>query len=192
MSLVQSRPLQLPSCTANQQLNPADNPLPWPNCPVTSVSELESSLCVPQAGGRDVTVGEALQAAMSFQSLGLDPPLLRAVQRLGYTSPTQVQAQGIPAILAGRDVIGSARTGSGKTAAFLLPIIQRLTKHPARGTRVLVLSPTRELAVQTENMLKDLARGTPIKGKAVYGGVGMHLQVRALREGVDLITATPG
>jgi len=102
---------------------------------------------------------------MSFQSLGLDPALLKAVQRLGYTSPTQVQAQGIPAILAGRDVIGSARTGSGKTAAFLLPIIQRLTKHPARKTRVLILSPTRELAVQTETMLKDLAGGTGIRGK---------------------------
>src|SRR6266581_1336272 len=133
-----------------------------------------------------------MQTNVSFQALGLDPALLKAVQRLGYTSPTQVQAEGIPAILGGRDVIGSARTGSGKTAAFLLPIIQRLAKHPSRGTRVLVLSPTRELAVQTENMLKDLARGTPIKGKAVYGGVGMHLQVRALRDGVDLITATPG
>ena len=133
-----------------------------------------------------------MQTTVSFQALGLDPTLLKAVQRLGYTSPTQVQAEGIPAILGGRDVIGSARTGSGKTAAFLLPIIQRLAKHPSRGTRVLVLSPTRELAVQTENMLKDLARGTMIKGKAVYGGVGMHLQVRALRDGVDLITATPG
>ncbi len=133
-----------------------------------------------------------MQVTTSFQNLGLDPPLLKAVQRLGYTSPTQVQAEAIPAILAGRDVIGSAQTGSGKTAAFLLPIIQRLTKSPSRRTRVLVLSPTRELAVQTENMLKDLARGTPIRGKAVYGGVGMHLQERALREGVDIITATPG
>ncbi|OLE77015.1 hypothetical protein AUG19_01625 [archaeon 13_1_20CM_2_54_9] len=133
-----------------------------------------------------------MQVAMSFQSLGLDPALLKAVQRLGYTCPTQVQAQGIPAILAGRDVIGSARTGSGKTAAFLLPIIQRLTKHPARKTRVLILSPTRELAVQTETMLKDLAGGTGIRGKAVYGGVGMHLQERALRDGVDIVTATPG
>src|SRR5438093_10338605 len=102
---------------------------------------------------------------MSFQSLGLDPALLKAVQRLGYTSPTQVQAQGIPAILAGRDVIGSARTGSGKTAAFLLPINQRLTKHPARKTRVLILSPTRELAVQTETMLKDLAGGKQESGE---------------------------
>ncbi len=133
-----------------------------------------------------------MQTNVSFQSLGLDPLLLKAVQRLGYASPTQIQAEAIPAILKGRDVIGSARTGSGKTAAFLLPIIQRLAKHPVRRTRVLVLSPTRELAVQTENMLKELTRGTAIKGKAVYGGVGMHLQVRALREGVDLITATPG
>src|SRR5262249_6320464 len=133
-----------------------------------------------------------MQTAVSFQALGLDSLLLKAVQRLGYTSPTQVQAESIPPILQGKDVIGSARTGSGKTAAFLLPIIQRLAKHPAHRTRVLVLSPTRELAVQTEDMLKELARGTAIKGKAVYGGVGMHLQVRALREGVDLVTATPG
>src|SRR6266568_3569240 len=103
-----------------------------------------------------------MQTNVSFQALGLDPALLKAVQRLGYTSPTQVQAEGIPAILGGRDVIGSARTGSGKTAAFLLPIIQRLAKHPARGTRVLVLSPTRELVVQTEHLLKDLARGRAI------------------------------
>jgi len=98
-----------------------------------------------------------MQQTVSFDNLGLDPALLKAVQRLGYTSPTPVQAEAIPAILAGRDVVGSAVTGSGKTAAFLLPIIQRLTKHPARRTRVLVLSPTRELAVQTEAMLKDLA-----------------------------------
>src|SRR5262245_41780183 len=137
-------------------------------------------------------VEQLMQTTVSFQALGLDPLLLKAVQRLGYTSPTQVQTEAIPAILKGRDVIGSARTGSGKTAAFLLPIIQRLAEHPYRRTRVLVLSPTRELAVQTENMLKELARGTAIKGKAVYGGVGMHLQIRALREGVDVVTATPG
>ena len=133
-----------------------------------------------------------MQESMSFSNLGLDPPLLKAVQRLGYTSPTQVQAEGIPAILAGRDVIGSARTGSGKTAAFLLPIIQRLAKHPSNRTRVLVLSPTRELALQTEAMLKDLALGTRVRGKAVYGGVGMQLQERALRDGVDMVMATPG
>src|SRR5438093_13111418 len=126
-----------------------------------------------------------MQTAVSFQALGLEPTLLKAVQRLGYTSPTEVQANCIPAILQGRDVIGSARTGSGKTAAFLLPIIQRLTKNRGRGTRVLVLSPTRELAVQTETMLKDLAGATGIRGKAVYGGVGMHLQERALRDGDD-------
>jgi len=133
-----------------------------------------------------------MQETMSFEDLGIEPPLLRAVQRLGYTSPTPVQAEAIPAILAGRDVVGSAVTGSGKTAAFLLPIIQRLTKHPARRTRVLVLSPTRELAVQTEAMLKDLAGGTGVRGKAVYGGVGMQLQERALRAGVDMVMATPG
>ncbi len=133
-----------------------------------------------------------MQKTMSFHDLGLDPSLLRAVQRLGYTSPTQVQVESIPAILADHDVICSARTGSGKTAAFLLPIIQLLTKNPAHRTRVLVLSPTRELAVQTEAMLKGLAGETRVRGKAVYGGVGMHLQERALRAGVDMVMATPG
>src|SRR5437867_10373494 len=106
-----------------------------------------------------------MQSTVGWGQVGLNPQLLRVVQQLGYSSPTAVQAETIPAFLAGRDVIGSARTGSGKTAAFLLPIIQRLTKHPARKTRVLILSPTRELAVQTETMLKDLAGGTGIRGK---------------------------
>lgn len=133
-----------------------------------------------------------MQRTVTFEVLGLDAVLLRAVQRLGYASPTPVQAEAIPAILAGRDVIGSAVTGSGKTAAFLLPILQRLTRKPARGTRVLIVAPTRELASQTDSMLSDLARGTGIKGKAVYGGVGMQPQERALRERVDVIVATPG
>ncbi len=141
---------------------------------------------------RSVASKATVLQTVSFDSLGLDAQLLKAVHRLGYTSPTEVQAKCVPAILEGRDVIGSARTGSGKTAAFLLPIIQRLTKNRGRGTRVLVLSPTRELAVQTETMLKDLAGATGIRGKAVYGGVGMFLQQKALRQGVDMVMATPG
>ncbi len=128
----------------------------------------------------------------SFDQLGLDPILLGAVQRAGYSSPTPIQAEAIPAIMAGGDVVGTAKTGSGKTAAFLLPILHRLLKQPGRGTRVLILSPTRELAAQTEAFLRDLARGTQIKGKAVYGGVGMGPQEEALRAGVDVIVATPG
>src|SRR5712691_2153053 len=127
-----------------------------------------------------------MQTTMTFQSLGLDPPLLKTVQRLGYTSPTAVQAETIPAILAGRDVIGSARTGSGKTAAFLLPILQNLlSRPPYPGTHVLVLSPTRELAVQTESMLQGLARGTRVRGFVVYGGVSLQAQRRALRGRIE-------
>ena len=128
----------------------------------------------------------------AFESLGLDPVLLRAVRALGYEVPTPIQREAIPPILAGRDVIGTAQTGSGKTAAFLLPILQRLSPHPAGRTRALVLSPTRELAAQTEAALRPLAKGTRIRGAAVYGGVGMAPQEHALRGGVDVVVATPG
>src|SRR2546428_543072 len=128
-----------------------------------------------------------------WAQVGLSPQLLRVVQQLGYTSPTAVQAETIPAILAGRDVIGSARTGSGKTAAFLLPILQNLlSRPPYPGTHVLVLSPTRELAVQTESMLQGLARGTRVRGFVVYGGVSLQAQRRALRGRIEIIVATPG
>jgi ATP-dependent RNA helicase RhlE len=128
----------------------------------------------------------------TFEQLGLDPMLLRAVRALGYESPTPIQREGIPPILAGRDVIGTAQTGSGKTAAFLLPILQRIHGQPTGRTRVLVLTPTRELAAQIEEALHDLARGSRIRGKAVYGGVGMGPQEDALRGGVDVVVATPG
>jgi ATP-dependent RNA helicase RhlE len=132
------------------------------------------------------------QTKSDFDDLGLDPILLKAVQGLGYQHPTPIQKEAIPAILAGRDVIGTAQTGSGKTAAFLLPILQGLQKQTRGKSRVLVLTPTRELAAQIEQMLGDLARGTRIQGKAVYGGVGMDPQTRALRRGVDIVIATPG
>src|SRR3989442_2340636 len=134
-----------------------------------------------------------MQQTVGWNHIGLNPPSLRTVQQLGYASPTPVKAETIPAILAGRDVIGSARTGSGKTAAFLLPIIQNLLSRPAYpGTHVLVLAPTRELAVQTESMLQDLARGTRVRGFVVYGGVSLQAQRRALRGTIDIIVATPG
>src|SRR2546422_7085168 len=128
----------------------------------------------------------------TFESLGLEPVLLKAVRSLGYEVPTPIQRDGIPPILAGRDVLGTAQTGSGKTAAFLLPILQRLAKQPAGRTRVLVLTPTRELAAQIEDALHDLGKGGRVRGKAVYGGVGMDPQVQALRAGVDVVIATPG
>jgi ATP-dependent RNA helicase RhlE len=130
----------------------------------------------------------------SFDSLDLHPDLLRAVKDLGFTRPTPIQAQAIPPILAGRDVIGSAQTGTGKTAAFVLPILQRLMGHPGRGMiRALILAPTRELALQSLEHLRDLARHVPqVRGAALFGGVPMEPQIAALRQGVDIVSATPG
>src|SRR5438093_6103238 len=128
----------------------------------------------------------------AFDQLGLDPVLVRAVYGLGYEAPTPIQKEAIPPILAGRDVIGTAQTGSGKTAAFLLPILQRLLKQAPGRTRALVLSPTRERAAQIEVALRGLAKGTRTRGHAVYGGVGMAPQEHALRSGVDVVVATPG
>ncbi len=133
-----------------------------------------------------------MQEKGAFEHLGLDPSIVRAVSALGYEAPTPIQREAIPAILTGRDVIGTAQTGSGKTAAFLLPILQRLLKQPHGRTRALVLSPTRELAAQTETFLRQLGKSTRIRGQAVYGGVGMGPQENALRTGVDVVVATPG
>ncbi|HKZ07134.1 MAG TPA: DEAD/DEAH box helicase [Methylomirabilota bacterium] len=129
---------------------------------------------------------------MSFASLNLHPALLRAVDALGFTAPTPIQRDAIPPARAGRDVLACAMTGSGKTAAFLLPIVERLMSRPRGVTRALVIAPTRELAAQIEADLRDLARFTPVKGAAVFGGVGMGPQEAALRRGIDVIVATPG
>ena len=129
---------------------------------------------------------------MSFSSLNLHPALLRAVHELGFAAPTPIQAEAIPAGLAGRDVLASATTGSGKTAAFLLPILQRLASLQRGATRALVLTPTRELAAQIADDAKDLARHTRLTVAPVYGGVAMGPQQRAFKSGVDLIVATPG
>lgn len=129
---------------------------------------------------------------MPFDSFGLHPRLLEALGELGFAEPTPIQATAIPPLLEGRDVLAAAATGSGKTAAFLLPILQRLLERPAQGTRALVLAPTRELAAQIADHLAALARHTPIRGAAIYGGVGMEPQVRALKRGVEVVIATPG
>ena len=129
---------------------------------------------------------------MSFSSLNLHASLSRALGDLGFDKPTPIQAEAIPAGLAGRDVLASAKTGSGKTAAFLLPILQRLLAEPRGTTRALVLTPTRELAAQIAEDAHDLARHTRLTVAAVYGGVAMGPQDRAFRDGVDLIVATPG
>ena len=129
---------------------------------------------------------------MSFTGLGLDPAILRATRELGFVRPTPVQKDAIPPGLAGRDVLACAMTGSGKTAAFLLPIMQRLLPKRRGVTRALILTPTRELAAQIDAHLTELAVHTPISGAAIFGGVGMGPQEHALRSGVDVIVATPG
>src|SRR5690348_4570767 len=129
---------------------------------------------------------------MSFNNLGLDPALLRATRELGFTRPTPVQKDAIPPAIAGHDVLACAMTGSGKTAAFLLPIMQRLLPKKRGITRALILTPTRELAAQIDQHLAELATHTPLTGAAVFGGVGMGPQVHAFRSGVDVLVATPG
>jgi ATP-dependent RNA helicase RhlE len=127
-----------------------------------------------------------------FTQLDLDPSLIQAIKELGFVRPTPIQAEAIPPGVAGRDVMACAQTGSGKTAAFLLPIINRLIGRPRRTTKALVLAPTRELAAQILEDLNGLAVHTPVTGAAVYGGVGMGPQEHAFRSGVDIIIATPG
>ena len=129
---------------------------------------------------------------MPFSSLSLHPDLLKGVRELGFLHPTPIQVDAIPAALSGRDVLACAQTGSGKTAAFLLPILHHLIDRPRRKTRALVLTPTRELAAQILEDFNALAVHTPLTGAAVYGGVGMGPQEHAFRSGVDLIVATPG
>ncbi len=133
---------------------------------------------------------------MSFSNLGLSAALLRAVQDQGYTTATPIQAESIPAILAGGDVMAAAQTGTGKTAGFTLPILERLMrekpKSGGRPIRALVITPTRELAAQVQESVKTYGRHLPLKSTTVFGGVGMQPQVQTLRRGVDILVATPG
>jgi len=132
---------------------------------------------------------------MSFSDLGLSPELLRAVAHEGYTEPTPVQAEAIPLVLAGRDLLAGAQTGTGKTAAFVLPMVQRLHASRPEGRRLiraLILAPTRELALQVEESVRTYSHEQPIKSVAIYGGVGFDPQVRALRNGPEIVVATPG
>lgn len=128
---------------------------------------------------------------MPFNKFGLAAPVMQGVRAMGYVEPTPIQLRAIPLIMAGRDVIGSAQTGTGKTAAFALPILSQLGQHTPK-IRALVLEPTRELAAQVETAFRDLARFTPLKVAVVYGGVGYGRQMDALHSGVDILVATPG
>ncbi len=129
---------------------------------------------------------------MAFSSLQLHPSLHRGIEDLGFTRPTPIQTEAIPPGLAGQDVLASAVTGSGKTAAFLLPIMHQLLSNPRRGTRALILTPTRELAAQILESLQDLGKHTQISAAAIFGGVGMGPQEAAFRRKVDFLIATPG
>ncbi|QWD38933.1 DEAD/DEAH box helicase [Polynucleobacter paneuropaeus] len=139
------------------------------------------------------------QATITFADFGLDPLIQKAVSEQGYTSPTPIQAQAIPHVLLGQDLMGAAQTGTGKTAAFVLPIIQRILPHasssasPARHPiRALVLTPTRELAVQVAENAANYSRHTDLRSAVVYGGVDMKEQVATLRGGIEILIATPG
>jgi ATP-dependent RNA helicase RhlE len=131
---------------------------------------------------------------MSFSSLGLAPGLNRALSELGYDTPTPVQAQAIPLALEGRDLLAGAQTGTGKTAAFALPMLHRLALGEARRgprqPRALILTPTRELALQVHESIRDYGKHLRLFATAIYGGAGMRPQVEALRRGVDIIVAT--
>ena len=133
---------------------------------------------------------------MPFRALGLDARVLKAVQEAGYTEPTPIQSAAIPLAMAGHDLIGIAQTGTGKTAAFTLPILTQLAGLIAsgqrRGTRVLVLAPTRELAAQIEENVRAYGKHLPVRMATVFGGVGEHPQIQALRSGAEIIIATPG
>ena len=135
---------------------------------------------------------------MDFEQLQLIEPIRRALSEQGYTQPTAIQAGAIPPALEGRDVLGSARTGTGKTCAFAVPILQRLTQHPVTGKqgkppiRALVLTPTRELAIQNQEQVEHYGKYLPLKSVVIYGGVGQKPQVDAIQAGAEILIATPG
>ena len=131
---------------------------------------------------------------MSFENFGLRAELLRAVAAQGYTSPTPIQAQAIPVILKGKDVLAGAQTGTGKTAAFALPILEKLSEARAKSQapRCLVLAPTRELAAQVQENIEILGKSLPLRSTVIFGGVGIHPQIDKLRKGIDVLVATPG
>ncbi|MDE2249529.1 MAG: DEAD/DEAH box helicase, partial [Xanthomonadaceae bacterium] len=132
---------------------------------------------------------------MSFDSLGLAPALLRALADYGYTRPTPIQAAAIPPSLEGHDLLAAAQTGTGKTAAFALPLLQKLStsgQTMTRRPRALVLTPTRELAAQVHENLRDYGKHMQVSATTIFGGVSMGPQINALRRGVDIVIATPG
>ena len=168
-----------------------------------TATEINSSTGVSDAANPSVTDTTApaapAPATITFADFGLDPKIQKAVLEQGYNTPTPIQAQSIPHVLAGSDLMGAAQTGTGKTAAFVLPIIQKILRHasnsasPARHPiRALVLTPTRELAVQVAENAASYSKHTDLRAAVVYGGVDMKEQVAMLRNGVEILIATPG
>jgi len=129
---------------------------------------------------------------VNFEPFSFDPRIMAAIGTAGYTTPTPIQEKAIPLVLTGRDVLGLAQTGTGKTAAFMLPILQRLIQGPSRQVRVLIIAPTRELAEQIHQTAVDLGRNTRVKSVSIYGGVGKGPQAAALRRGAEIVVACPG
>ncbi len=130
---------------------------------------------------------------MNFEIFKLDTKIIAGIQAMGYTSPTPIQHEAIPPVLEGRDIMGLAQTGTGKTAAFTLPILQRLLKAPQRSSiRALIISPTRELTEQTHQAIGKLGKKTKIKSTCIYGGMSMQPQIMSLKKGVDIVAACPG
>jgi ATP-dependent RNA helicase RhlE len=141
-----------------------------------------------------VKAARPLRSIDLFKDFSLSPSLLKAVAALGFTEPTPIQQRAIPVVLEGRDLMAAAQTGTGKTAAFALPLLQRLLQNPSqqRSPRALILVPTRELAAQVSDACRELARNLPIRGVLIYGGVSARPQLDSLSRGVDLVIATPG
>src|SRR3989442_7454326 len=165
-------------------------------------SDLRNELSAAWTGNCLMAVGRVEELSLnatSFAELGLRPELLRAVAESGYTTPTPIQQQAIPIVMAGRDVMGGAQTGTGKTAGFALPILDRLMQHantspsPARHpVRALILAPTRELAIQVEQAIKEYGKYTGVRSTCVFGGVDIKQQLAIVRAGVEILVATPG
>src|SRR5471032_1339851 len=129
---------------------------------------------------------------MSFQNLGLSDEAVHAVQSMGYMDPTPIQLQAFPVVLGKKDLIGASQTGTGKTAAFMLPLLSLLKEHSPKGPRILILEPTRELAGQVDVASRDYSRFGNIRTTVVYGGVGYGGQEAHLKRGIDVLVATPG
>ena len=132
---------------------------------------------------------------MKFRELGLTPLISASLESMGYAEPTPIQSQAIPPALEGRDILGCAQTGTGKTCAFATPILQRLAQSPRKGERViraLILTPTRELALQIQENFEAYGKGLPLRSAVIFGGVGQQPQVEKIKKGLDILVATPG